>query len=163
DLRAAAHAADGDADVDRGTDTGVEQIGFEEDLAVGDGDDVGRDVGRDVPRLSLDHRERGEGAGALGVAELGGALQQARVQIEDVAGVGLASRRPAEQQGDLAVGGGVLGEIVVDAERVPATVAEVFADGAGGIGRQVLHGRGLGGGCNHDDGVLHGAVIFENL
>ena len=80
---------------------------------------------------------------AVLVADLGGALQQARVQVEDVAGVGLAARRAAQQQRDLAVADGVLGEIVVDDERVHAVVAEVLAHGAGGVGREVLHGRGL--------------------
>ena len=56
DLGVAAHPADADAGVHRGADVGEEQIGGEEDLPVGDGDDVGRDVGRDVARLGLDDR-----------------------------------------------------------------------------------------------------------
>src|SRR6202012_2649012 len=44
DLRVAADAADRNADVDGGTNTSVEQIGFEIDLAVGDRDDVRRNV-----------------------------------------------------------------------------------------------------------------------
>src|SRR5438309_9083573 len=39
-------------------------VGFEEDLPVGDGDDVGGDVRRDVARLCLDDRQRGERAAA---------------------------------------------------------------------------------------------------
>ena len=42
-------------------------------------------------------------------------------------------------------------------------IAEVLAHGAAGEGRQVLHGRGVGGGGRDHDGVLHGAVIFERL
>src|SRR5215467_5550961 len=45
DLRVAADAADRDADVDGGANAGVEQVGFEIDLAVRDGDDIGRNVG----------------------------------------------------------------------------------------------------------------------
>jgi hypothetical protein len=41
----------------RRADVGVEQVGLEVDLAVGDGDDVGRDVGRDVTGLGLDDRQ----------------------------------------------------------------------------------------------------------
>ena len=115
---------------------------LQEDLAVGDRDDVGRDVGRDVAGLGLDDRQRGEAAAALLVGELGGALQQAAVQVEDVARVGLAARRAAQQQRDLAVGRGVLGEVVVDAERVPAVVAEVLAHGAAGVGAMYRKGAG---------------------
>ena len=114
DLRRAADARHRVADVDGRTDALVEQIALEEDLAVGDRDDVGRDVGREVAGLRLDDRQRGQRAAALGVVQLRGALEQARVQVEDVAGVRLAAGRAAEQQRDLAVGLGVLRQIVVD-------------------------------------------------
>ena len=100
----AADARDRVADVDRGADAGVEEVGLEEDLAVGDRDDVRRDVGGEVARLGLDDRQRGERAPALLVVELGRALEQAAVQVEDVAGEGLAPRRAAQEQRDLAVG-----------------------------------------------------------
>ena len=58
DLRRAADARHRVADVDRGTDALVEQVRFEEDLAVGDRDDVRRDVGRQVAGLRLDDRQR---------------------------------------------------------------------------------------------------------
>ncbi len=62
DLRVASHAGDRDADVDRGTHAGEEELGLQVDLAVGDRDDVGRDVGRHVAALGLDDRERRERA-----------------------------------------------------------------------------------------------------
>ena len=64
DLRVAADARHRDADVHRRADAGVEEVGLEEDLAVGDRDHVGRDVGRDVAGLGLDDRERRERAAA---------------------------------------------------------------------------------------------------
>ena len=85
DLGGAADAGDRVADVDRRPDAGVEEVGLEEDLAVGDGDDVRRDVGRDVAGLGLDDGQRGEAASALLVVELRGALEQAAVQVEHVA------------------------------------------------------------------------------
>ena len=162
-LGVAAHAADRKADVDGRADAAVEEVGFQINLAVGDGDDVGGDVGGDVAGLGFDHRQGGERAPALFGAEFGGALQQARVQVEDVAREGFASRRPAQQQGNFAVGDGVLGEVVVEADRVAAGVAEVFADGAAGVGSDVLHGGGLGGGSDDHHGVVHGAGVFERL
>jgi len=98
---------------------------------------------------------------AVFVRELGGPLQQAGVQVEHVAGVGLAARRPAEQQGELPVGNGLLGQVVVDDDGVLAVVAEVLAHGAAGERRDVLQRGGLGRrGCHHD-GVVHGVVLLE--
>jgi hypothetical protein len=71
---------------------------------------------------------------------LGRALEEARVQVEDVAGIGLAAGRAAQQERELAVGDGMLGEVVVDEERVLAVVAEVLAHRAAGVGRDELQG-----------------------
>src|SRR5699024_1687153 len=79
DLRVTADPGDRDTHVDGGADVGVEEVGLEVDLAVGDGDDVGRDVRRDVTGLRLDDRQTGHRAGTHVVGELGAALQQTRV------------------------------------------------------------------------------------
>ena len=68
-LRVAADPRDRDADVDRRPDARVEEVGLEEDLAVGDRDHVGRDVGGDVVGLRLDDRQRGQRAAAEVVVE----------------------------------------------------------------------------------------------
>ena len=162
-LRVAAHPRDRGADVDRRADARVEQVGLQEDLAVGDRDDVGRDVGRDVAGLRLDHRQRRERAAALLVGELHRPLEQPRVEVEDVARVGLAARRAPQQQRHLPVGGRVLGEVVVDAEGVLALVEEVLAHRAAGVRRHVLDRRGLVGGRGDDDRVLHRAVLLQGL
>jgi len=78
------------------------------------------------------------------------------VQVEDVARVGLAARRTAQQQRHLAVGDGLLGQVVEDDEGVLAAVAEELAHGAAGVGGEVLEGRGVRGGGRHDDRVFHG-------
>ena len=119
-LRAAADAADRETDVDGRPDVRVEQVGFEVDLTVGDRNHVGRNVRRNVARLRFDERQRGERTAAVRVVQLGGALQQAAVQIEHVAGERLAAWRTAEQQRDLAIRRGVLRKIVVDDKRVAA-------------------------------------------
>src|SRR5690606_18975016 len=138
DLRVAAHARDGDADVDGRAHAGEEQVGFKVDLAVGDGDHVRGDVGGNVAFLGLDDGKRGERTAAVLVGELGGAFEQAAVKVEDVAGVGLAAGRTAKQQGELPVGGRLLAEVVVDAQDVLALPHEVFAHGAAGVGGDVL-------------------------
>ena len=45
----------------------IEEVGLEEDLPVGDRDDVRRDVRRDVAGLRLDDGERGQRAARVGV------------------------------------------------------------------------------------------------
>ncbi len=85
------------------------------------------------------------------------------MQVEDIARVGLATRRAAQQQRHLAVGECVLGEVVVDAQRGLAVIEEVLGHRAARVGREELHGRGLVGGGGDDDRVLHRAVLAQRL
>ena len=87
----------------------MEQLRLKEDLAVGDGDDVRGDVGGHIARLRLDDGQCRQAAAAQLVGELGRAFQQTGVQVEDVAGVSLTSRRTADQQRQGAVSDSVLG------------------------------------------------------
>ena len=144
-----------------GRTPGLEQVVLEEHLAVGDRDHVGGDVGRDVAGLRLDDRQGGEGAGAVVVGQLGGPLEQAAVQVEHVARVRLAARRAAEQERHLAVGLGLLRQVVVDDEAVLAVLHPVLAHGAAGVGGEVLERGGIGRTGHDDDGVVHGAVLGE--
>ena len=144
DLRRPADARHRVADVDRRPHALVEQIRLEEDLAVGDRDDVGRNVRREVAGLRLDDRQRRQRSAAELLVQLRGALEQPRVQIEDVARIRLAARRPAQQQRDLAVGLRVLRQVVVDDQRVAAAVAEVLADRARRVRADVEQRRRIG-------------------
>jgi hypothetical protein len=73
------------------------------------------------------------------------------VEVEDVAGVCLAAGRPAEQQRHLAVGPGVLAEVVVDAQRVldealagdlDAVLHDLLAHRHAGVGARYWSGAG---------------------
>src|SRR4030088_3062328 len=97
------------------------------------------------------------------LVELGGALEQAGMQIENVAGIGFAARRAAQQQRHLAVGDRLLGQIVIDDDGVHAVVAEIFTHGAAGERRDVLHRRRVGGGGGDDDGIFQRALLFQHL
>jgi hypothetical protein len=83
------------------------------------------------------------------------------VQVEDVARIGFATRWPPQQQRHLAVSPSLLGQVVVDDQRVLAPIAEEFAHGATGVGCDVLQGRGLGRAGGDDDGMLHRAVLLQ--
>jgi hypothetical protein len=88
-------------------------------------------------------------------------LEQARVEVEDIARVGLASGWALQQQRYLAIGPRVLGEVVVDDEYVAAALHEVLGHGRAGVGGEVLERRRLRGGGVHDDRVFHRAVLVE--
>src|SRR5699024_8328705 len=90
-LGGAADAGDRDAHVDRRALVRVEQVRLQEALAVGDRDYVGGDVRRDVVGVGLDDRQAGHRAASYLVRELRAALEQTRVQVEDVTGVGFAA------------------------------------------------------------------------
>src|SRR6185436_9920343 len=95
--------------------------------------------------------------------QLGRALEETRVEIEDVSRERLAARRTPEEQRELAVRRRVLREIVVDHERVAAAVADVLADGAAREGSDVLE-RSRFRGARRDDGrVFHRAAVLEDL
>ena len=160
-LGRASHARHRQAGVHRRADAGVEQVALQVDLPVGDRDDVGGDIGRHVARLGLDDGQGRQRAAAIVGMQLGRPLQQARVQVEHVAGIGLAARRPAQQQRHLAVGPGVLGQIVVDDQRILALLHELLAHGAAGVGGDVLQGGRFRSRGDDHDGVLHRAVFLQ--
>jgi len=141
-LRVAADARDRETAVHRRPDALVEEVGLQIDLPIGDRNDVRRDVGRHVIRLGLDDRERGERAAAVLLVQPSRALEQAGMEVEDVTGVRLAARRAPGEERDLAIGPGVLRQVVVHDQGVPALVAEELAHRAAAERREVLEGRG---------------------
>ena len=98
-LCGATDSRDGDTDVHGGALVGVEQIGLQEDLAVSDGDHVGRDVGGHIVRLGLDDRQTRHRTAAQVIGDLGATFEQAGVQVEHITRVGFTPRRAAQQQG----------------------------------------------------------------
>src|SRR5215472_14082284 len=85
------------------------------------------------------------------------------MQIEHVAWESLASGRTAEQEGHLAIGDSLLGEIVVDEQYVHTVVAEPLTHGASAERRKKLERRGIGRRRGDDRRVVHGAGIGERL
>ena len=85
DLSAATNTADRKTGINSRTLAGGEEIAHEEDLSVGDGDDVRWDVGADVASLGLDDWESGDGATAVIFREFASSLKKSAMEIEDVA------------------------------------------------------------------------------
>src|SRR5574337_529834 len=163
DLGRAADPGDRQTDVDGRPDTGEEQIGFQVNLAIGNRDHVGRDVGRDVAKLGLDDWERSQRPPAQIVIQLGPPLQKARVQVEDIARIGLTAGRPTQQERELAIGLGMLGQVVVDAQGVTTGVSEILAYRAAGIGGDILERRQFGGSSRNNRSVGHSPGLFQRL
>ena len=158
DLRGGTDAGNRETDGNGRTDALVKEVGFEEDLAVGDRDHVGRNVRGNVTREGFDDRKRGERAFAV---ETRGAFEEAAVEVEHVARISFAAGRTLQEERDLAGSDGVLGEIVVNDERIHAVFHEPFAHRRAGIRCDVLVGGIIGRGGGDDDRVFEGTGGFE--
>jgi len=163
DLGGRSDSGDGETDVNGGSDSLVEEFGFQEDLAIGDGDDVGGDESGHISGLRLDDGQGGERSSSVALVHFGGSLKKSGMEVENVTGVGLSAWGSPQEQRHLSVGDGLLGEIVVDDQSVQTGVSEVLADGAAGVGSQELKGSGLRGSGSDDNGVLEGVVVRQNL
>ena len=163
DLGGGTDTGHGQTDVNGGTDTLVEQLGLQEDLTVSDGNDVGGNVSGHITTLGLNDGQGSQGTSTVGLVHLGGTLEETRVQVENVTGVGLTSGGTTEQQRHLTVGNGLLGQIIVDDDGVAAVVTEPLTHGAASEGSNVLQGGGLGGGGSDDNRVLHGILLLKGL
>jgi len=159
DLSGGTDAGNRETDGNGGTDALVEEVGFEEDLAVGDRNHVGRNVRGDVAREGFDNRERGERAFAI---ETRGALEKTAVEIKHVTRIGFAAGGTLQDERDLAVSDGMLGEIIVNDERIHAVFHEPFADSGAGIGGDILVSRIISSGGRDDDRVLESTGGFES-
>jgi hypothetical protein len=83
ELGGGTHTGHGKTNVDSRSDTLVEEFGFQEDLAVSDGNDVSGNVSRHITTLGLNDGKGSEGtATELGV-HLGGTLQETGVEVEN--------------------------------------------------------------------------------
>ena len=57
----------------------------------------------------------------------------------------------------------MLGQVVIDDQRMFAVIPEVLADGCTGEGRKILHGRRIARGGRHHDAEIHRVVLFKRL
>ncbi len=83
--------------------------------------------------------------------------------VENIAGERFASGRTAQQKGNLAIGDGLFGQIVINNQSILAAVTEVLTDAASGVCRNVLQGGGVGGAAGDHAGVRQRVVLFESF
>ena len=151
----------GKTDVNGGADTLMEKLSLEEDLTVGNGDDIGGDISGHITGLSLNDGEGSERASTVVLVHLGSTLEKTRVEIEDITRVSLTTRRTSEKKGHLTVGDGLLGKIVIDDKSVLGVVTEVLANSAAGVRGQELEGSGIRGSSSNNNGVLHAVSLLK--
>mgnify|MGYP007061352762 CR=1 FL=1 len=156
-------SADGKTDVNGRSDTLVEKFGFQENLSVGNGNDVSWNISRHITSLSLNDWKSSQTATSVSVGHLSGSFKKSGVEIEDITRVSLSSWRSSKKKGHLSVSNGLLGKIVVDNEGVLSVVSEELSDSASGVRSQELKRSGFGGGSGNDDGVFKSAHFAEGL
>jgi hypothetical protein len=116
----------GKTDVNGRTDTLVEELGFQEDLAISDGNDVGGNVSGHITTLGLNDGQGSQRTSTVLVAHFGSALKKTGVKVEDVTGVGLTPRGTTEQQRHLTVSNGLFGQIIVDNDSVLSIISKIL-------------------------------------
>ncbi|KAH3663765.1 hypothetical protein OGAPHI_005167 [Ogataea philodendri] len=150
-------------DVDSWSDTLVEQFSLQEDLTIGNGNDVGRNVSRDITTLGLNDWQSSQRTTSKSIGHLGSSLQQSRVQVENITWVSLSSWRSSQKKGQLTVSNGLLGQIVVDDQSVLSVVSEPLRDGTGSERSQVLQWSSLRSSGSNNDRVLQSIVLLQGL
>mmetsp|Transcript_108989 Transcript_108989/g.150728 ORF Transcript_108989/g.150728 Transcript_108989/m.150728 type:complete len:396 (-) Transcript_108989:302-1489(-) len=163
DLSGRTDTGHGKTDVNGGSLTLVEELGFKEDLTIGNGDNVSGDIGGHITSLGLNDGKSGQRTTTLRLVHLSCSFEETGMEIENITGVSLTTRRSSQKKGHLSVGNSLLGEIVIDNESVLAVVSEVLTDSATGVRSQVLKRSGLGGGSSNNDRVLEGIRVSEEL
>jgi hypothetical protein len=153
----------GQTDVNGWSNTFMEQFSLQEDLAIGNTNDIGWDISGYITGLGLNDWQGGQTTGATFVAHLGSSLQETGVQVEDITWVGLTSWWSTEKEGHLSVGNGLLRQIVVHDQSVSSVVTEPFAHGATGVWSKVLQWGGVGSGGDNDDAVFQAIGLLENV
>ena len=161
DLSGSSDTGHGKTDIDSCADTLVEKLSLQEDLTVGNGDDVGWDIGRHITSLGLNNWQGSQGSTTVLLVHLSCALEETRMKIEDITWESLTTGWASQEEGHLTVSDSLLGEIVVDDEGVLAVVTEVLANSATRVCGQELEWSGLRSGSGNDDGVLESIAVAE--
>ena len=91
-----------------------------------------------------------------------GTLEQARMDVKNIAGEGFASGRTAQQQGQLTIGARVLGQVVVHDQHVASCLHEIFGDAGRGVRRDIGEAGRVVALGDHHDCELQRALLAQN-
>jgi len=93
DLSGRSDSRYGKTDVNGWSDTLVEELSFQEDLSIGNGDNVGWDISRYITSLGLDNWKGGKGTGTVVLVHLSSSFKESGMEIEDISWIGLSTWR----------------------------------------------------------------------
>lgn len=162
DLSGRTDSGDGKTDVNGRSDTLVEKFGFQENLTIGNGNNVGRNISGDITSLGFDDGQGSQGTSTVGSVHLSSSFQKTRMEIENITRVSFSTGGSSQQQRHLSVSDGLLGKIVVDNQSVLAVISEVFTNSATRVRSQELKGSSIRSSSANEDGEFHAVVLLED-
>ena len=83
------------------------------------------------------------------------------MDVKDIAGEGFAPGWPAEQEGNLAIGLGVLREVVVNNEHIATCFHKMLGDAGCGVGRDIGQTRRVVTFGYNNHRIIHRALFAE--
>ncbi len=158
-LRFTADTRNGFSDVNSRQHAQFEQRWREIDLPIRDGNQVGRNVGGNVLRFGLDDGQRRERAAAEFLPQMRRTLEEARVNIKDVAGESFAARRTPQQQRQLAISARMMREVVINDQHVAPLPHEMLSDAGRGVRCDESEARRVVALGYDEDSVIHRALF----
>src|SRR3989344_6797029 len=137
DLRAGTDARNRKTDIYCRANTFVKKIRFQENLSVGDGNNIGRNIRGYVAGLRFNNGQGGDRSSAVFLISATGAFQQTGMQIKNISRIRLSAWRTAEKKRNLAISDSVLGKIVINNQHIFSLVHKIFSDRHSRVGRNI--------------------------
>ena len=106
----------------------VEEVGFKENLAVGDRNHVGRNVSGNVTGLGLNDRQSRHGTSTCCIGETSRTLKKSGVKIEHITRECLTTRWAAKNEGNLTVSNSVLGKVIKHDQHVLTLIHQILTN-----------------------------------
>ena len=171
-LRCTTYARYRNTGINRRTDTSIKQVGFQENLTVGNRNHVCRYERRYVAGLGFNNRQCSQRACFtlhFAISQFfnfvfiytGSTFQQAGVQIENVARICFATGRTAQQQGNLTVSNSLFGQVIIYNQCVFTAVAEELAHSTTCIRCDILQSRSFRSSRSNHNRVFHCTMLFQ--
>mmetsp|Transcript_17320 Transcript_17320/g.24659 ORF Transcript_17320/g.24659 Transcript_17320/m.24659 type:complete len:292 (+) Transcript_17320:580-1455(+) len=83
------------------------------------------------------------------------------MEVENVTGVSLTTRRTTEEKRHLTVSNSLLGKIIIEDHSVLAIVTEEFSHSSSGVGSKELKRGRVGSSSSNNDAVTHGTLLIK--
>jgi len=131
-------SGDGKSNRDSWALTLIKQLGFQENLSISNGNNIGRNVSGHISSLGLNDGKGGQRTSSVAAMHFSGTLQKTGMKVEDITGVGLATWGTTKQKRHLTVGNSLLGQIIVENDSMLSIVTEILSHGAPSVGSKEL-------------------------